>query len=368
MNILIISWLLTPATTPRAFRTTELAVALSKMGHNVTVYANIGKQDYSEFMQKTGVKVCPIKMRFPMLNSSGEYRYAFFDMVCNKLLKDIVLFPFIEFLWKVPAIIKKEARTTDLLITIAYPHPIHWGCALSKKMYSDIFPKCWISDCGDPFMGNQASKPLPYFKYFEKWWGGQTDYITIPIEDGRDGYYPEVQDKIRVIPQGFDFGATPLTHYKKNQVPTFIYAGLLIPEYRDITEFLQYLSTLDFDFKFIMYTQSPIDEMFKQKLGDKLEIRTYIPRKDLVYMLSTADFLINIRNKNQIQSPSKLIDYAISKRPILSISTKFEEQEHFEEFIKGDYSHQTVVENIDDYRIENVASKFLDIANQHLSK
>ncbi len=368
MNILIISWLLTPATTPRAFRTTELAVALAKMGHNVTVYANIGTHDYREFIRETGVKVRPISMKFPMLNSSGAYKYTFLDRVCTKLLKNIVLFPFIEFLWKVPPIIKQEGNKTDLLISIAYPHPIHWGCALAKKRYPDIFPKCWISDCGDPFMGNQVSKPLPYFKYIEKWWGKSSDYITIPIEAAREGYYTEVQDKIRVIPQGFNFTATSIADYKKNRVPTFIYAGQLIPKYRDVTEFLQYLSGLKFDFKFIMYTKSPIDEKIKQQLGDKLEVRTYIPRKDMVYILSTADFLINIRNKNQIQSPSKLIDYAISKRPILSISTKFKEQAYFEEFVKGDYSHQTVVENIDDYRIENVASKFLDIANQHLSK
>ena len=271
-------------------------------------------------------------------------------------------------MWKIPSIIKKEKEQADLLISIAYPHPIHWGCTVAKKLYPNIFPKCWISDCGDPFMGNQVVKPLSYFKYLERWWGRCTDYITIPIEEARGGYYLEVQDKIRVIPQGFDFKATPIAEYKRNNVPTFVYAGVIYPGYRDIAEFLEYLGTIDYDFKFIVYTKSQIDARHKQKLGDKLEIRTYIPRKDLVYKLSTADFLINIKNKNQIQSPSKLIDYAISKRPILSIGTKFKEQAYFEKFIKGDYSHQTVVENIDDYQIENVASKFLDIANRHLSK
>jgi hypothetical protein len=285
-----------------------------------------------------------------------------------KLFGKLLEYPDIEFMWKVLPVIKNEGSNTDVLISIGVPYPIHWGCAWAKKKYPKIFPKCWISDCGDPFMGNQAAKPLPYFKCFEKWWGRSTDYITIPIEEARVGYYPEVQDKIRVIPQGFNFEATPIAEYKKNDVLTFIYAGVIYPGYRDVAEFLEYLTTVDCEFKFIVYTKCKIDARYKRELGDKLEIRTHIPRKDLVYMLSTADFLINIRNKNQIQSPSKLIDYAISKRPILSISTKFEEHEFFEEFIKGDYSHQTIVENVDDYRIENVASKFLEIAKLHPSK
>ena len=368
MNILIISGKVMPATTPRSFRATELAIALARMGHNVTVYAHLGNYDYSEFEASTGVKVRAIKLSFPIGDSSDNYKLTFWDRVRIKLLRKFVEYPTIEFVWKVLPVIKREGANTDLLISIGFPYPIHWGCAWAKKRYPDIFPKCWISDCGDPYMGNAFEKPLPYFKYIEKWWGKSTDYITIPIEEGRDGYYPEVQDKIRIIPQGFDFEATPIARYVKNCIPTFVYAGNFYPGYRDVIEFLQYLSTLEYNFKFIIYTKSSVDNKLKKQLGGKLEVRPYIPRGEMVHILSTADFLINIRNKSQIQSPSKLIDYAISKRPILSISTKFKEQAYFEEFIKGDYSHQTVVENIDAYRIENVASKFLDIANRHLSK
>ena len=36
--------------------------------------------------------------------------------------------------------------------------------------------------------------------------------------------------------------------------------------------------------------------------------------------MSKMDFLINLENLNKEQSPSKLIDYAISKRPIFSFN------------------------------------------------
>lgn len=42
-------------------------------------------------------------------------------------------------------------------------------------------------------------------KPIEKFWCKQTDYIVIPVENGKAGYYEEFRDKIAVIPQGIDF-------------------------------------------------------------------------------------------------------------------------------------------------------------------
>ncbi len=56
--------------------------------------------------------------------------------------------------------------------------------------------------------------------------------------------------------------------------------------------------------------------------------------------------------------PSKLIDYAIINRPILNVKNDFDRNVVLE-FISGDYTHATRIENIDQYRIENVCQKFL---------
>ena len=74
------------------------------------------------------------------------------------------------------------------------------------------------------------------------------------------------------------------------------------------------------------------------------------------------DFLINIKNINNSQTPSKLIDYSISKRPILSISDEFVEVEDFRHFVDGDYSNRLIVDNLDSYKIENVAQAFVNLA------
>ena len=62
---------------------------------------------------------------------------------------------------------------------------------------------------------------------------------------------------------------------------------------------------------------------YKEKLGERLDVRSYIQRESLIRELSHCDFLINIKNESSVQSPSKLIDYALTHRPILTITSDF---------------------------------------------
>ncbi len=43
----------------------------------------------------------------------------------------------------------------------------------------------------------------------------KVNYITVPIEEAREAYYEEFRNKIRVIPQGFDFSDVQLAKYEK---------------------------------------------------------------------------------------------------------------------------------------------------------
>ena len=363
MKILIISKTIYPHITPRAFRTTELAKELGKRGHNVIVYSVLGSTNYDEFKTKYNVEVKPINMLFSTIDSDGVQKISFINRVLIKLLGRIIEYPDVEFVWKVPQILKKE-KNVDLLITIAVPHPIHWGAALAKKKCKNGFPKKWISDCGDPYMGNGFIKYPFYFKYIEKFWTHQTDFITIPIEEGRIGYLTEAQEKIRIIPQGFNFDDVKIFKYTRNDIPHFSYAGAIYIKYRDPSNFLEYLCTLNEDFVFTVYTNAPgFYQKYKDILGNKIKIEPYMKRENLIYELSKQDFLINLENKNASQSPSKLIDYVLTKRPIVSISSGFTKKEeiNFANFMKGDYSSQLKNIQIEDYDIKNVVNKFLSI-------
>ena len=153
-NILVITQHLFPIQTPRSLRSTELVKELGKRGYNVTVYAVIGEYDYSSFEKEYHVKVKPIPLKWQRTpyTSDGVQKRSLIDKVLGRLLERKTLFPDIEFLYRVKDVIKKELDI-DVLISIANPHPIHWGVAKARKELK-IFPKVWIADCSDPIMKN----------------------------------------------------------------------------------------------------------------------------------------------------------------------------------------------------------------------
>jgi len=295
-RILIISQVFHPYISPRSFRATELAKELARQGNDVTVYTVLGKYDYARYEQEHKIKIKNIgRMLFGPLKNFVMGQKSILDFILEKMFRRLLEFPDIELMFKIPRILKTE-KNIDLLISIAIPYPIHWGCALAKSMYKESFPGTWAADCGDPYMGNKvAKKPFFYFKYVEKWFCRKTDYIVVPIAGAIGAYYPEFHKKIKVIPQGFRFDSINLALNKtNNKVPTFAYAGSLYKRVRDPSMFLAYLANLDSEFKFILYTSSrDLITPFCKKLGAKIEIRNNIPRDQLLSVLSQMDFLVN---------------------------------------------------------------------------
>ena len=171
MKILVIAQHIFPMQTPRAHRATELAKELSRLGHEVTVYAVLGKYRYNDFEKEYNLKVknIPIRFQFKPYSSDGFEKRTFIDKVTGRLFGKLFEFPNIEFLFNLPGLIKKEKKH-DLLISIADPHHIHWGCARAKLKYPDNFPKKWIADCGDPFFinTNRNEYHYGYYSKFEK--------------------------------------------------------------------------------------------------------------------------------------------------------------------------------------------------------
>ena len=71
------------------------------------------------------------------------------------------------------------------------------------------------------------------------------------------------------------------------------------------------------------------------------------------------DFLVNIENQSSVQSPSKLIDYAIAGRPVLSVSSTTINPTVINQFLNGDYANRLKLPDLDQFDIRKVASRFL---------
>ena len=357
-KILIVTRLFHPEITPRAFRAYELAKEFSRQGHDVTVLTTKREFDFSYIEKHFGFCVKAIVKSEPdQIQGDGIKR------VIRFILNWLFHYPFILLTGSFKESLKHEAGY-DLLISNAYPYPVHFGVALARKKNKALC-KTWVADCSNPFVGNRTARlPAPfYFHWLQRWFCKNPDYISVPMDETKPAFPLEYQNKIRVIPQGFDFSGI-IPNYKKgfNAVPTFAYAGSF-PGTLDPRTFLNFLCQLDIDFKFIIYTKDySLVEPYQKMLGKKLEVKCFIPRNELLDVLGKMDFLINIEAISKFQKSSKLIDYALVQRPILSIKPFDIDKIAFKEFLTGNYEKQMEIDDIEQYNIKNVVNKFINLA------
>lgn len=362
-KILLVSNGFFPEISPRSHRATELAKEFFRQGHEVTVISKYREYDYSDFL-----KEFPITFKMwnkPKLPILPEFKQKYLSVFVRGLSRVLSLFfeyPAIEDMFKVKKILR-NVNGFDLLISFAVPYTVHWGIAWSRSEKHRLSEK-WIADCGDPYMGDVLDsfrKPF-YFRYMEKWFCRKADFISIPIETAKPGYYSEFHHKIRIIPQGFNFDLIKEgVNQNENSIPTFAYAGTFLQGARNPEPLMQYLTSLELPFKFFVFTNNPdILKKYKLLLNEKLIVSGYIPRQELMGVLRKMNFLINFDNNTKLNSPSKLIDYAITQRPVLNIKENFD-SEDLKAFLKGDYSKRMSLPDPNQYHIENISHLFLDL-------
>ena len=316
-KILIVCRAFYPSNSPRSHRSTELAKEFALQGHEVTVITPRDTAVHSAFEKEHHLSIKDLGMPHWKSPDFGKSKVGYFlTRLIYRFLSLAFEYPDIELMYKVTKALKQESGY-DLLISIAVPYPIHWGVARAWKKNQQIAKK-WVADCGDPYIGNTTDsfKKWIHFSYIEKWFMRKADFISIPVESARKAYFDEFHPKIKVIPQGFKIEPVNVSETFKNSVPTFIYAGGLIPGLRDPRPLLEFLSGVNSDFLFIIYTNNPdLIKSYKSKLGRRLEIRAYVTRPELLKVLSEADFLVNFDNNTTTAVPSKLIDYAPDAKP-----------------------------------------------------
>ena len=362
-KILLVSNGFYPEISPRSHRATELAKEYFRQGHEVTVISKYREHDYSDFLEE-------FPITFKMWNKSilpelPDFKQKYLSLFARGLSRFLSLFfeyPAIEDMFKVRKMLRNEFGF-DLLISFAVPYTVHWGIAWSRSEKRRLSEK-WIADCGDPYMGDVLDsfrKPF-YFSYLEKWFCRKADFISIPIETAKSGYYSEFHHKITIIPQGFFFDLIKEgVNQNVNSIPTFAYAGTFLQGARNPEPLMQYLTRADLPFKFLVFTNNPdILKKYKVLLNEKLIVSDYIPRHELMEVLSKMDFLINFDNNTELNSPSKLIDYAITNRPTLNINKNFNGDD-LAAFLRGDYRKRMTLPDPKKYHIKNISQLFLDL-------
>ncbi len=382
-KVIIVSYFFYPENKPRAFRTFELAKGLAKSGYKVEVviptysldgvlmtFDDLSSKYPSLSIRTVGNVRKNIEQNKKALPKSKSTKLPSGIMMWFKRLAYFVFPSGKDFIygWKLIHFFRKNRSSADTVISISYPYSVHIGTIVARK-FGFLKVNKVLTEFGDTLVGCPALPNSFIHKWIQQFISKNTNIIVTPTENSIPNFtLYKSKESVKVIPQGYDFSDTRTKNYTKNPVPTFGYAGSFHATARNPKIFLQYLSTLDFEFKFIVYSNikdpdlvSIFDE-YQAKLTHKLEIRGLIPRLDVIETMSTFDFLIFEENLSENQNPSKIVDYKLSGRPIFSFSQDHLNQTKFLEFINDDYSNADFDKfSISDYSIDNVVDKFIDL-------
>jgi|GEM_PF-107274 len=269
--------------------------------------------------------------------------------------------------WLVRAVFKlltKFAKRPAVFISISNPLYVHLFSSWALR----ILPGrkfAAIAEYGD------AASPAAAIE--NRFVARAFDRIVVMNEKMKNWYgnFKE-RSSIAVIPHGFNLREVKKAVYEKNDIPSFAYAGRFWREIRDPTFFFEFLRTREYDFRFYVYwndagkTAAPatawIHQMlstYKALLGGKLIVKDPLPRLELIYELSKQDFLVDFSNRIGIQEPSKLIDYTLMERPVLSFNQSNFRPETFEAFIRGQYEPSPKVD-LSKHDIDRVMDLYLE--------
>lgn len=354
-----------PEINARSFRATELANELSRRGYNVTVlYANkkIKIDNYNE--NKVPSFKVDVKEKNKEFSKRRKKSLKSIKKYASKTLQyffgDVKYFKYNKYISD-----KLDCESYDVIISIGGPVYIQFSVSNIIRNCQNFYGVS-ISDWGDPFFGSSGLRHASYIKKVQKKVINTFDFITVPIEEAREYYLDYTNHKkIKVIPQGFVLKDNEF-HYEKNEIPRFVYAGAFYKDIRNPEKLFKTLADINEDFVFEVYTNLEGDVYeeilvkYQHILKEKLQLHNKVSRDKILQILSTSDFVLNLENRDNWQNPSKLIDLAISGRPILSINPENPNEDIIHNFIRGDYSHQTIVD-LSKYDIKKVVNKFEDL-------
>lgn len=366
---LIVSRAFYPNNSPRGNRTTELVKELCRQGHSVHLVCP-AHTSQGPLIRDFGFKIIDMGRLWPKIPIIWGARKSWPLRILRRGMQQLFEYPDIQLKGRVNRLLKGLGNY-DVLISIAVPHPIHWGVASALKKNPSI-AKVWLADCGDPFMGLESDsfKKMRYFGFFERNFCDRADFITVPTEQSKEGYYSEYRDRLRVIPQGFKFADYTFLENlqpQKDGVIRFAYAGLFIPGQRDPRPFLDFITKKKIDFEFHVFTKD--DQLIRPYMKEDGRIKShgFIDRFSLLRKLTQMDFLLNFEYLTNNQTPSKLIDYWLCKRPILNLRSDEIHPKAIDQFLQGQYQEALTIENPERYEIGNVVRQFDRLAEEVLA-
>lgn len=371
MKISIFCGCFYPSVHPRAFRAEELAKEFIRKGFEVSVVnmSTVKGFDYDKYSKEQNIKVINLNILHGRASKVASYvpKYPKLYKFKRFCIEYFICGNFFRYAKKtIPQLSCLE--DSDCVIALSTPFECFYSLYKYLKQNGKNFVV--IGDSGDPFYYSKQTKRAIWFKYIERSVYKSFDYLTIPTPNAIPLYEPLIEKgKIEIIPQGFNMKDQPLYEGDFSTQPIKIgYAGVFYWDIRNPSFLFEYLDKSTLDYRFYVFMRMPdgrfLEEIEKYtNLKQRIIIKYAVPRKELIFELSKMNFLVNVENLSNTQMPSKLIDYAIARRPILSCNENNYDITVLDQFMEGNYSAKYEVD-ASEYDIEKLADKFENLINQ----
>ncbi|ASS89467.1 hypothetical protein [Aeribacillus pallidus] len=359
-SVLIVGYWYLPNNSARTFHTQGLINSLLDHKYNVDLVVPSENNNISVIKISDQFTIHKIKKGF-LLNKPSNSRMYSNNLEIKNSFKHFLK----KFIWPDKTIewtinsyryINKNLNISnyDCLITIGLPISSHITGALIKKLKPSII---WLADYGDPYTHNPArsKEKRAIDPVLEKMIIKEANYIIIPHSETLKAYTDLniPREKIRVIPQLFQYTPVSADYFINDKLTNLIYAGTLYEDIRNPKEFLLgYLNAFkkrkDLSLHFFG-EERDFYYFFKQITNCNpatynIRVNPYIPRNELLDIFKKMDILVNINNKSSLQLPSKLIDYVHSGKPILNIGRELNK-----EFLNVPNNHEFITEFLVNY-------------------
>lgn len=267
----------------------------------------------------------------------------------------------------------KEEGPFDVMISVSHPFSSHLVAKRAKAKNPEIR---WIADNGDPFSFLKESQPNNFDLYKNLNFTKEeevfqcSDYASVTTNETKKVYknlFSNIENKIKVIPPLIDeellnyIKRNGIKHRENTKLLNLVFTGTLYSKIRNPVFLLDLLEevnriipnkiamnfyglTNDFDIRDLKPYNYPI--IFHGEVEKSQIIRQQI----------SADVLVNIGNSTHYQLPSKIVDYALTGKPILNISSL--KNDSSSNFLNSYPNSKTVclTDILDEKKVSEVAS------------
>ena len=294
---------------------------------------NVGEVDIYYITNYWNSLRCWCNYHISVNKNIGLYKLILFLVRIHGLFLSFFLFP-TRFAWLikeyvncVESIIKE--KKIDVIFSVSDPICAHLAAQKIKKKYPNIK---WVTYTTDPFTYSERNKKKSLrvrkkYMILEKSIYAESN-VNIFTQELYDFNLNEF-DISHVNNLAFPYVLSDLSNltslnYKilNSSKPKFLYAGALMKNIRHPEFALSVLSKLK-DYDIFFYTAGDCGDILQKFEKENIHINSLIPRDKYMHLITKeADFLVNIGNINDLQSPSKFLELISTGKPIVNFYKK----------------------------------------------